>query len=647
MTRPWRGFPWWILPPLVAAIALGWLLAVLSARFGADRWLAESEHYRWFAMVLPALILSMAALFVAGVHIQQKQLRRLKDANRIVEGSSTVLFRLKATGGMPMAYISENIGRYGRPATDFIQSPLLYRSLIHPEDLPGFDAAMAALLGPGAEPGSIEFRMAAADGSYVWFENRYLPARDRRGRVVEVEGILLDVTERKQAATEIARLARTDDLTGLANRPVFFERVEQALLTAKRGGPKFAVLYIDLDHFKDVNDTRGHHVGDLLLKSVAEHLRRGLRATDLVARLGGDEFAILQTGVTEPSDAGHLADKLAKLMALPAHLEGGDVRCTISMGIALFGDGIDSAAALVQQADVALYRAKERGRNHYCFHTQELDAEVRNRVSLTGDLRQALARNEFELHYQPLVELATGRIVGLEALIRWNHPTRGRLAPAAFLPVAQAAGLAGHVGQWAIWEACRQMSQWRDEKIAPPEIAVNLSSAELKMVQEVERSIMEGAKHWSIKPDWLALEITEAALVETTERDIAAVARLQNQGVRIAIDDFGTGYSSVDHLAGLRAGRLKIDQRFVAGAPRLNRDAIIVRSAIGLARELGMEVVAEGVETPEQCDFLIAAGCEYCQGFLFSRPVDAPEASRLLRLGVIGSYRRQPDLLLA
>jgi EAL domain-containing protein (putative c-di-GMP-specific phosphodiesterase class I) len=245
------------------------------------------------------------------------------------------------------------------------------------------------------------------------------------------------------------------------------------------------------------------------------------------------------------------------------------------------------------------------------------------------------------------VELGTGRIVGLEALIRWNHPTRGRLLPAAFLPVAQATGLAGQLGQWTIGEACRQMSLWRDEKIAPPEIAVNLSAAELKMVQDVERLVSESAKRWSMKSDWLAFEITEAALMETTERDVAAVARLQSQGIRIAIDDFGTGYSSVDHLAGLKAGRLKIDRRFVAGAPTHNRDSIIVRSAIGLARELGMEVVAEGVETAEQCDFLVAAGCEYGQGFLFSRPVDASEAGRLLRQGVIGSYRRQPDLLTA
>jgi len=643
----WRRISWWMLPALAAALALGWLLAVLSFRFGADRWIAETEHSRLFGMVLPALILSMAALFIVGVNVQQRQMARLKDATRIVEGSSTVLFRLKATSGMPMTYVSENIGRYGRPAADFIKSPILYRSLIHPEDGPAFDTAMANVLSARSEPGNIAFRMAAAEGSYVWFENRYLPVRDRRGRVVEVEGILLDITEGKRAAGEIARLARTDDLTGLANRTVFFERVEQALLAARRGGAKFAVLYIDLDHFKDVNDTRGHHVGDMLLKSVAERLRGSLRATDLVARLGGDEFAILQAGVTEPSDSGHLADKLAKLMAQPLQLEGGDVRCTLSIGVALYASGIESADMLIQQADVALYRAKERGRNQYCFHTHELDAEVRNRVSLSGDLRQALARNEFELHYQPLVELGTGRIVGLEALIRWNHPTRGRLLPAAFLPVAQATGLAGQLGQWTIGQACRQMSLWRDEKIAPAEIAVNLSAAELKMVQDVERLVTESAKRWAIKSDWLAFEITEAALMETTERDVAAVARLQSQGIRIAIDDFGTGYSSVDHLAGLRAGRLKIDGRFVAGAPTHNRDSIIVRSAIGLARELGMEVVAEGVETAEQCDFLIAAGCEYGQGFLFSRPVDASEAGRLLRQGVIGSYRRQPDLLTA
>ena len=309
----------------------------------------------------------------------------------------------------------------------------------------------------------IEYRLMTSRGDYRWVENHYAPVRDAAGRIVEIEGLLTDITERKAAEEKISLLARTDPLTGLPNRATFIERLGLSFAAARRGAPAFAVLYLDLDRFKDVNDTLGHPAGDRLLITVGERLKSAVRETDLVARLGGDEFAVLQTVLIDNADAGTLATKIRAALAVPLQIAGSELRITASVGIAIYAPETAVPEDMLAQADVALYRAKEEGRDQYRFHTQELDHQVSERVAIAEELRGAIERSQFELYYQPQVDLDSGRIVGMEALIRWNHPTRGVLSPAAFIPIAETTGTMTAIGQWVLDCACRQMSLWRKQ----------------------------------------------------------------------------------------------------------------------------------------------------------------------------------------
>ena len=435
----------------------------------------------------------------------------------------------------------------------------------------------------------------------------------------------------------IALLARTDGLTGLANRATFIERLYQAFAAARRGASRFAVLYIDLDHFKDVNDTLGHSAGDLLLISVAGHLKRNCRESDLVARLGGDEFAILQTEVSDVSGATALASKIHGVLGTPYQLGDSKLFLSASIGISLFTDATAGPDEMLAKADLALYRAKEDGRDQYRFHSDDLDQEMRERVTLTGDLIQALEKNELELYYQPQVELFTGRITGMEALIRWNHPKRGLLMPADFIPIIEKSDAIVALGQWVLDHACEQMSSWRNAGIAPVILAVNLSLGQLRTGDELIQFVTATLRKWGLTPKDLELDVTETMLAYATWAYIDVLERLQQLGVMIAIDDFGTQYSSLDYLKHYRVSRLKIPRAMItAAAQQDQRNAAMVRAIIGLARELDIEVMAQGVENEAQRDLLTAApSTTKVQGFYYSAPVPASGATQLLRQRLI------------
>jgi diguanylate cyclase (GGDEF)-like protein len=435
----------------------------------------------------------------------------------------------------------------------------------------------------------------------------------------------------------IALLARTDGLTGLANRATFIERLYQAFAAARRGASRFAVLYIDLDHFKDVNDTLGHSAGDLLLISVAGHLKRNCRESDLVARLGGDEFAILQTEVSDVSGATALASKIHGVLGTPYQLGDSKLFLSASIGISLFTDATAGPDEMLAKADLALYRAKEDGRDQYRFHSDDLDQEMRERVTLTGDLIQALEKNELELYYQPQVELFTGRITGMEALIRWNHPKRGLLMPADFIPIIEKSDAIVALGQWVLDHACEQMSSWRNAGIAPVILAVNLSLGQLRTGDELIQFVTATLRKWGLTPKDLELDVTETMLAYATWAYIDVLERLQQLGVMIAIDDFGTQYSSLDYLKHYRVSRLKIPRAMItAAAQQDQRNAATVRAIIGLARELDIEVMAQGVENEAQRDLLTAApSTTKVQGFYYSAPVPASGATQLLRQRLI------------
>lgn len=432
------------------------------------------------------------------------------------------------------------------------------------------------------------------------------------------------------ANATISDLARTDPLTGLLNRRAFTESLDAAIAACRNGAPPFAVLYFDLDHFKDVNDTCGHQIGDLLLEEAANRIRAVIRHNDILARFGGDEFALLHFD-SDRDAAATLASRINDVLALPFVIAGNEVQISASIGIAEYSDGIATSDALLMQVDLALYCGKEEGRNCYRFHSRQLDQAVNERVTVAAELRRAIKCGDLRLCYQPQVELASGFIIGVEALVRWQHPQRGLVGPADFISIAERTGCIIPLGEWVLSEACRQMKVWRTLGIGPQFVAVNCSAAQFQVGYSMERYLSSVLWKCGLVPSDVEIELTESVLMGVTQRNNRLLEGIRDLGVGIAIDDFGTGYSSLSYLAHYPVSRLKIAQELVFGATRDIRYATVVRAAIQLAAELGAECIAEGVETQEQADFLSAAGCEAAQGYFFGRPVSADEMSSRLQ----------------
>jgi diguanylate cyclase (GGDEF)-like protein len=429
---------------------------------------------------------------------------------------------------------------------------------------------------------------------------------------------------------KMTELAQTDALTNLANRRALIDRLSTSFAASRRGASRFALLYIDLDGFKDVNDTLGHLIGDVLLQQAAERLKGLVRNCDLVARLGGDEFAVLQGNAVDFTATGALAKRIVANLGKPYFISSNEIHISASVGISDCFAELDMPEVAMMQADLALYRAKEDGRNCFRVHNKEFDQRVRDRVKIGDELRAAIIRGELELYYQPQVEIVSGQIVGLEALVRWNNPKLGLIAPSLFIPIAEKTGNIIALGKWVFEEACRQTKIWENEGIAPQSIAVNLSAIQCKRT-ELDRDIAESIEQYGINPGRMEIELTESVLMEVTQEQRDLVERLRALGLTIAIDDFGTGYSSLNYLATYPVDRLKIAQELVFRVTTDPRHATVVRTAIRLAQELGIEIIAEGVETAGQALFLVSAGCRYAQGYYFSRPVSVKRATELLR----------------
>ena len=457
------------------------------------------------------------------------------------------------------------------------------------------------------------------------------------------EGVLVtaairDITVHKRNEAKLLELARLDLLTGLPNRAVFATAVQKAIAWARNDGPGFAVFYLDLDHFKDVNDTLGHPEGDALLQEVAKRLEANVRETD-TARFGGDEFAILATEIRVPADAGVLAAGVLEAFSKPFFVGEHRMRIGASIGIAVYGLDATNAEMLLSRADVALYRAKAEGRGTYRFFTESMDTDVRTRVSLGHDLRDAIGSPQIFVVYQPQVDASTDRIVGVEALARWRHPQRGLISPVEFIPAAEASGLIVALGRWVLWEACRQAGKWREAGIAPGVMAVNLSALQFKTPLELEKDVVAALAASGLPPGMLELEITESLLMAASFANNEVLVRLRASGIRLAIDDFGTGFSSLDYLRQFPMDRIKIAQNFVlelgTGASTAGGSAAVVKATIGLARELGIDVIAEGVETAEQLRLIKSWRCDEVQGYFFAKPLSPEELVPLLQAGRI------------
>jgi diguanylate cyclase (GGDEF)-like protein len=429
-----------------------------------------------------------------------------------------------------------------------------------------------------------------------------------------------DITERRRAESQIAYMAHHDALTNLANRVLFRERLEKALASAKLQNASIAVLCLDLDRFKDVNDSLGHEIGDALLKLVSDRLRSCVREGDVVARLGGDEFAVLQVSINEPHDSASLASRIINSVGLPYEIEGQEIVIGTSVGIALDVEMQLSPDQLLKHADLALYRAKSDRRGTYRFFEPEMDAELQARRILEADLRKALVAQEFELYYQPQINIRKNEIIGFEALLRWRHPERGMVSPAEFIPVAEDIGLISPLGEWVVERACAEAANWpRGIKVA-----VNLSPVQFRsraLVESVDRALTLSR----LDPSRLELEITESVLLQDNDTTLQTLHQLRELGVCIAMDDFGTGYSSLSYLRSFPFDKIKIDQSFVRELTSRADCLAIVQSITRLGTSLGMITTAEGVETDEQYLHLRAAGCTEVQGYLFGRPQPADE----------------------
>ncbi|MEM7022009.1 MAG: EAL domain-containing protein [Pseudomonadota bacterium] len=469
-----------------------------------------------------------------------------------------------------------------------------------------------------------ELVMQRKDGSTFPAELRGKSVRyaGRRARVVAMR----DISTRKRNEDHIRRLANHDSLTGLPNRSLFLDRLGLAMAQSRRDGRPMAVLQLDLDHFKDINDTLGHPAGDTLLRACARRLQSIVHDTDTVARIGGDEFAIILTGLERPIDAGNVAQRIIARLLEPVSCHGHEVHTGTSIGITVFPDDDTDADQLLRNADIALYRAKANGRNTYSFFVEAMKRQVERRKELEAELRRAIAGNEFTLHYQPQIRLADRKVVGMEALIRWHHPTRGLIPPSEFLAVAQDAGLIVPIGLEILGQACARARAWLDAGLVFGRVSVNLAPAQFK-ARNLAYAIDDALQATGLEARYLGVEVTESAFLgRDTERVSRALGQLQDMDVLIGLDDFGTGYASLAHLKSFPLHRLKIDGSLVRDIGIDAESTAIVRTVISLGHSLGLEVVAEGVETESQCAFLCEHGCDGAQGYLFGRPIPAADA---------------------
>jgi len=460
------------------------------------------------------------------------------------------------------------------------------------------------------------------------------PLRDHARRVVSVLTTSLDITERKQAESRLRHMAHHDALTNLPNRAFLEQRLQRELARGRRGDGAFALHFLDLDRFKGVNDVLGHHLGDRLLQAVAKRLRETIRDSDTVARLGGDEFAILQTDVTRPGEAEALARHVLAVLAEPFHCDGQELSVTASIGITLHPADAAGVDELLRNADLAMYRAKAEGRNACRFYVADMKTRARESILLEADLRNGLLGRQFVLHYQPQVNLRTGRIVGAEALLRWQRPGRGLLKPADFLPLAEENGLIVPINAWVLREACARAVLWQKQGLPPLRWAVNFSPVQFRN-QDVLQLVTDALEESGLDPAMLDLELTEGILVENADAAAQVLRELRAIGVGFSIDDFGTGYSSLSYVKNFPVDRIKIDQSFVRNLRSDPTDTAIVRAIITLGHSLNLAVIAEGVETFEQFTQLAAEGCDEIQGYYFSPALPIADFEELVQRGNI------------
>lgn len=635
--------------------------AIFALRYGAVEFVRKpvnlDEIQRKVENTLHRLRMERSYAMMTTRIQQSEQLHRF-----LVENSPDLIYTLDDTGRF--MFINSRI----ESLLGYTREELIGRSycaIVHDEDVEKAHYAFNERRVDSRATTNLEVRLKCKNDSFRYFDSHYIVAmmnatgiygEKQDGRDTPTKcfmgtyGVARDITERKIAEETISFQALHDQLTHLPNQRLFKDRLEMALTHSKRHGGVVAVMFIDLDRFKLVNDTYGHAEGDELLKKVARRLQNCMRAGDTLARKGGDEFTVLLPDLNQAEDASIIADKILNELKSPFPIAGQEFRVTASIGIAVFPRDGETVDTLLKNADIAMYRVKADGKNDTKFYIPDMNACSHERINLENDLRQAIHNSEFELYYQPKISVINFQVVGLEALIRWHHPLHGLMNPRGFIDLAEEVGLIGDITDWVLAEACRQLAEWRAMGLNDLRMSINVSPQEFQRSDMVERVSSQVSKH-NIPNDSLEIEITENILLHDAASVIKKMSSIRELGVRISIDDFGTCYSSLNYLRLIPISTIKIDQSFVRDLSEEHRSSAIIQAIVDIARSFGLHLVAEGVETNYQLKTLHQLGCNEMQGYLFSRPVPAAEAERLLnnacdrvqlRLGL--NLGEQPEL---
>ncbi|SFC52285.1 PAS domain S-box-containing protein/diguanylate cyclase (GGDEF) domain-containing protein [Massilia yuzhufengensis] len=615
--------------PIGASPVLRQVVAGASEQFGIYE-VAGRAHYapddaRQLASLahLTASLLQVHSLAVRSTHAYAAMEAQLAHQSQILDQIHESVLTMDQMG-----YITSwNRGAeelFGYSALEAIGRNILF---LYADEDEGFHDTFAEQGGR-----MMEVRRRKKSGDVFWASLSLSPLRDLAERPIGLIAYLTDITERKQAEEQLHHLAYYDELTGMPNRTLFARLVDQALMVAQRNEAAGCVLFVDLNRFKRINDTLGRRIGDELLRQVAQRFRDTLRDEDVVARLSGDEFAVGLFDIRQHFEATTVAQKLQAALDAPFMIGGHDLRVGASIGISVYPQDGSDAETLLGLADIAMERAKQDESNpdrSVAFYSQDMNQGMQERMRIESGLRQALGNGELILYYQPKFEIGSDRIVGAEALVRWMHPTRGLVPPSEFIPLAETTGLIVQVGEWVLEQACAQAAIWQRAGLPPFRLAVNVSAREFTPALPVR--VAETLARYQLDPSWLELEITESTLMHDFERVTAIMDRINQLGVALSLDDFGTGYSSLSYLKRFPIHTLKIDRSFTCGIPDDASDCAIAGTIISMAQQLGLRVIAEGVETLEQLAFLREAGCDEVQGYLYSKPVPALDFERCLR----------------
>ncbi|MBA2925687.1 EAL domain-containing protein [Pseudomonas sp. P7] len=597
------------------------LINFLDERGELGYWL-QMRGYVWVALSALAIYF-LCARFARAQQLQQplkENLDRLRQAAAVFDCTREGVL-VTDTRGLIVHVNRAFMEITGYQRADVMgQQPSLFKSGRHSSNF--YQQMFQTLERTGEWSGEIWNRRKSGEIYPQWQTIRVI--HDDQGHISHYVAVFSDISAIKDSEHELAHLAHHDPLTDLPNRLLFTDRAEQALASAQLHKRGCALLLLDLDHFKIINDSLGHNVGDQLLKLVGERLNTLFGPGVTLARLGGDEFAVLAESYSQVMQAAALAQRMLDVMKQPFIFDGHQLFISASIGISLFPNDALSAEQLLRNADSALFKAKSVGREGYALYTEELTAHAQNRVEIASELRRALDQQELRVYYQPVHDLQGSRLVGVEALVRWQHPERGLVPPGEFIPIAERTGLIADIDAWVLEQACRQMCQWLADGVLLSFIAINVSSR-LFARRELYEQVAQVLHATGLDPAFLELEVTESAVMDDPEEALEQLHRLRELGLRLAIDDFGTGYSSLLRLKRLPVQKLKIDQGFVAGVPWDDDDAAIVRVVIALAKSMGMQVHAEGIEQMEQARFLLEQGCDLGQGYWFGKPVPAQD----------------------